>query len=159
MAAAAHNPARINPHLSRRAKLQSGLLPGHLGTHLRRADQAVFAHFQKALQDVELTPGEFGILLLIYENDGLSQTELGNAIGVDRSTVVTLIDRFEHNNVVARHPSPIDRRTHALSLTPAGRQLMQTLIPRIEAHERAIASRLSPAEQLQLIELLSRIAV
>lgn len=159
MAAAAHTSARISPHLSRRAKLQSGLLPGNIGTHLRRGDQAVFAHFQKALQDVELTPGEFGILLLIYENDGLSQTELGNAIGVDRSTVVTLIDRFENNNVVARHPSPIDRRTHALSLTPAGNQLMQLLIPRIEAHERAITQRLSPAEQLQLIELLSRIAV
>lgn len=154
----ANSAARINPHLSRRAKLQGGPLPGLIGTHLRRAEQAVFSHFQKVLQDVGLTPGEFGVLLLILENDGLSQTELGLAIGADRSSVVTLIDRFEHNNIVIRHPSPVDRRTHALSLTSAGSQMMQRLIPRIQAHERTIARLLSPGEQQQLIELLSRIA-
>lgn len=150
--------SHINPQLSRRAKLQNGLLPGLLGTHLRRAEQAVFTHFQKMLMDVNLTPGEFGILLLIHENDGLSQTALGNAIGVDRSTIVTLIDRFEADGTVSRQPSLLDRRTHALTLTDAGVQLVHLLTPRIEAHERYIAGQLSPGEQQQLIELLSRIA-
>ena len=150
--------ARINPQLSRRAKLQSGLLPGLLGTHLRRAELAVFESFQNALADVGLTPSEFGVLLLIYENEGLSQTELGNGIQSDRSSVVTLIDRFENAGLVIRQPSLLDRRTHALSLTAEGHKLMQVLIPRIQAHEQAITSRISPAEQQQLIELLGRIA-
>lgn len=142
----------------RRPRMQGSLMPGLIGSHLRRAERAVFEHFQNSLADLGLTPGEFGILLLIYENEGLSQTELGRAIHADRSSVVALLDRFEHSNLVARRPSLLDRRTHALALTEEGTRLMQDALPRVEAHERAIASRLSPGERMQLLELLARLA-
>lgn len=149
---------RIDSNLNRRAKLQHGLLPGQIGSHLRRAELAVFERFQRIVADCGITPSEFGVLLLIHENEGLSQSELGKAICADRSTVVALIDRFEERGLVVRAPSPFDRRSHALRLTDSGRKVMDTLIPRVHEHERRITARLSPEEQAKLVDLLSRIA-
>lgn len=145
--------------VSRRARLQNGLLPGLIGSHLRRAEQAVYERFQRLVADRGLTPGEFGMLLLIYENEGLSQSDLGKAIRSDRSTMVAIIDRFEERKLVVRTQSPFDRRSHALRLTATGKRMMQELIPLVHEHERNIAKRLSRAEQAQLIELLRKIAV
>ena len=149
---------RIDPNLNRRAKLQHGLLPGQLGSQLRRAELAVFERFQRVVADFGITPSEFGVLLLIHENEGLSQSELGKAICADRSTVVALIDRFEEGHLVVRTPSPFDRRSHALRLTENGRDVMSNLLPRVQEHERRIVARLSTEEQEQLIRLLAKIA-
>jgi len=119
---------------------------------------AVFERFQRIVADFGITPSEFGVMLLIYENSGLSQSDLGKAIRADRSTVVALIDRFEERKLVNRTPSPFDRRSHALRLTEDGQKMMEDLIPRVHEHERAISAKLTRQEQAQLIELLGRIA-
>lgn len=149
---------RIDSSLNRRAKLQNGLLPGLIGSHLRRAELAVFERFQRIVADFGITPSEFGVMLLIHENSGLSQSDLGKAIKADRSTVVALIDRFEERKLATREVSPFDRRSHALRLTAAGQKMMNDLIPLVHEHERVIAAKLTQAEQAQLIELLGRIA-
>lgn len=151
-----HKP--VGAHLSRRAKLQHGLLPGLIGSHLRRAESAVFERFQRIVADQNITPSEFGIMLLIYENEGLSQSDLSKAIRADRSTVVALIDRFEERKLAMRTQSPFDRRSHALRLTEQGKAVMDRLIPRVHQHERDIVNRLNRDEQAQLLDLLSRIA-
>jgi DNA-binding MarR family transcriptional regulator len=149
---------RFDSSLSRRAKLQNGLLPGLIGSHLRRAESAVFERFRRIVADFGITPSEFGVLLLIHENSGLNQSELGKAIRADRSTIVALMNRFEERKLVTRQLSPLDRRSHALQLTSEGEALMQQLIPQVQQHERAIAAKLTRAEQAQLIELLTRLA-
>ena len=118
----------------------------------------MFERFQRIVADQGITPSEFGILLLVYENDGLSQSDLSKAIRADRSTVVALVDRFEERKMLKRTPSPFDRRSHALRLTELGRSVMDRLIPRVHQHEREIVSRLSSEEQSLLLELLGRIA-
>lgn len=149
---------RIDSHLSRRAKLQKGLLPGLLGSHLHRAEQALFGRMQRILAGHGITPSEFGILLLINDNPGFSQSDLGRAINADRSTVVALIDRFESRKLVQRQPSPYDRRSHALRLTEAGQKAMRDLVPQVQKHEQEILSRLTVDEQTQLIDLLNKIS-
>lgn len=140
----------------RRRELDWGLLPGLLGYALRRAQVAVFADFARAVP--ELTPGQFGVLALIERNAGLSQSELGEALGVDRSTVVTTLDRLEARALLARAPSPSDRRAHALELTPKGRALLADAGLRVAAHEARIAQALSDDERRQLMALLARVA-
>ncbi|HET8727086.1 MAG TPA: MarR family transcriptional regulator [Alphaproteobacteria bacterium] len=135
-----------------------GLLPQLLGYNLRRAQVAVFANFQQATGPFDLTPGQFGVLILIRENAGLSQSELGNALGIDRSTMVAVIDRLEARGLVVRAASPKDRRSYALRLSAAGESLVDEMTPRIRAHEAAIAKDLSEAEKATLIDLLSRLA-
>jgi len=118
----------------------------------------VFQNFTEVVGASELTPGQFGVLVVIDANPGLSQTQLGNALGIDRSTVVAVIDRLEERGLVARQPAPNDRRSHALHLSNDGRSTLRRLTERVRAHEREIARHLPTEEQARLIELLRRVA-
>lgn len=140
----------------RRRELDWGLLPGLLGYTLRRAQVAVFADFARAVP--ELTPGQFGVLVLVEQNAGMNQSELGEALGVDRSTVVATLDRLEARGLLARAPSPSDRRAHALELTAAGHALLTYAARRVSAHEARVARGLSAEERAQLMALLARLA-
>jgi DNA-binding MarR family transcriptional regulator len=141
---------------SRRSDLlASGLLPGLLGYRLRLAQQIVFRDFAKSV--AELSPGRVGILLLIDANPGVTQSRLAHAVGLDRSTMVGLVDNLEERRLIERRRGE-DRRTNGLWLTRPGRSLLGRLKKRIELHERRVAARLSLAERVQLIALLEKLA-
>ncbi len=72
--------------------LDRGVLPSLLGYVLRRTQSAVFADFAAtfARAGEALTPGEFGLLVLVERNAGLSQMALARALGIDRSTLVPI---------------------------------------------------------------------
>lgn len=141
-----------------RDRLSHHILPGKLGTRLRKAESAVFDALCRLLRPERLTPGEFGLLLILHENPGLNQSDLAREIELDRSSVVTLIDRFEQRGLLERIASPLDRRTNALFLTASGQTLLDRLIPKVMEQERQVIARLSGQEQAQLLELLARIA-
>jgi DNA-binding MarR family transcriptional regulator len=139
--------------------IDRGLLTGLVGYALRRAQFAVFRDFGRAMaaQPVPLSPGEFGILVLIERNPDLSQTALARAIGVDRSTLVPILDRLEQHGLVARKPAPRDRRRHALALGRRGARLMADYVAAVRRHEKRIQRGLSPREAAQLLRLLDRL--
>ena len=64
----------------RDAEISLGLLSSLLGYNLRRAQVAVFQNFTDMVGAAELTPGQFGVLVVIDANPGLSQTQLGNEL-------------------------------------------------------------------------------
>jgi DNA-binding MarR family transcriptional regulator len=134
-----------------------GLLPELLGYHLRRAQLAVFQDFARAVGVGELTPAQFGALVVIERNPGLSQTGLGQSLGIDRSTLVAVIDRLESRGLVERADAPRDRRSYALHISNAGRALLNALIERVRAHETYIAGDLDAADKAVLIGLLRRV--
>ncbi|HYG84676.1 MAG TPA: MarR family transcriptional regulator [Azospirillum sp.] len=154
--APAERRTRVRP--GRNGKLGLGPLPELVGYNLRKAQVAVFQSFQNAVSPHDITPGQFGVLIMIHENEGLSQSDLGAAVGIDRSTMVAVIDRLESRGLVIRAPSPNDRRSYALKLSPQGEALLGELVPRIKAHDQAMMKDLSKQEQAQLIELLRRVA-
>jgi len=134
-----------------------GLLPDLVGYHLRRAQLAVYQDFAATMDVAELTPGQFGVMALIDANPGLSQTRLGEILGIDRSTVVGVIDKLEGRGLVERAAHPQDRRAHALQLSPPGAKRFRELARRVRSHEARIAKRLSAPERQLLIALLQRI--
>jgi DNA-binding MarR family transcriptional regulator len=135
--------------------LDAGVLPGLLGYRLRLAQRAVFRDFAASV--AELSPGRVGILLLVDANPGVTQGRLAQAVNLDRSTMVGVVDALEERGLIERRRGE-DRRTNGLWLTRTGRSLVGRLIRRIEAHERRVAQRLSPAERDQLIGLLEKLS-
>ena len=133
------------------------LLPDLLGYHLRRAQSAVFQDFAASLDGANVTPGQFGVLALIEANAGLSQTRLAQILGIDRSTLVAVIDKLESQGLVERAARPNDRRSHALKLSRQGQSRFEALARLVQKHETRIARRLSARERETLIELLQRI--
>ncbi len=134
-----------------------GFLPDLLGYHLRRAQSAVFQDFAATMNGANVTPGQFGVLALIEANAGLSQTRLAGILGIDRSTLVAVIDKLERHGLVERAARPNDRRSHALKLSRQGQSRFASLARRVKKHETRIARRLSARDREMLIELLQRI--
>jgi DNA-binding MarR family transcriptional regulator len=152
-------PAKLRaPKLSQKS-LDRGLLPSLLGYVLRRAQSAVFDDFAATFAGAgeALTPGEFGLLVLVDRNAGLSQMALARALGIDRSTLVPILDRLQARGLLMRHRSPTDARTHALALTPAGEKALARFARLVKSHEKRIASHLSVAEIRTLIDLLEKV--
>jgi DNA-binding MarR family transcriptional regulator len=134
-----------------------GLLPELLGYHLRLAQRAIFADFARSMGDLDVSPGLFGLLVIIEANPGLKQTELANAAHLDRSSLVPALDKLEHLGWVARQASEEDRRVKGLWLTDPGAARLRELKQRVASHEKRLARHLTAEERRQLIGLLGRI--
>ncbi len=141
----------------RDAAIDFGLLPGLLGYQVRQAQIAIFRDFTATLADDGMTPTLFGSLVLIEANPGLRQADLARALGLDRSTVVTVIDTLEKRDLVARRRAADDRRSNAVTLTPAGTRLLGRLKPRVADHEARLAAALDADERTALAGMLARI--
>lgn len=137
--------------------LERGVLEELLGYHLRRSQVSVFQDFARAMDGMALTPGQFGVLALIQANPGLSQSALGQAMGVDRSTVVAVIDKLEGRALVQRAAAANDRRSNALRLSAEGMKRFAAALKRVYSHEKQITRRLSAGERTQLLTLLRRV--
>jgi len=138
-------------------EIKLDLLPGLIGYQLRLAQLAVFEDFAADLKDFDVTPGRFGVLVLISANPGMTQSLLASATQLDRSTMVAVIDQLEARGLVERRASPTDRRSNALVLTEEGEKLLKQLKRRIKQHEARIAAAMTPTETATLVELLTRI--
>jgi DNA-binding MarR family transcriptional regulator len=136
--------------------LDPGPLPGLLGYQLRLAQLAVFRDFERAAGGLGVSPGRFGVLALVEANPGVSQSRLAQAVGLDRSTMVAVLDRLEDRRLVERRAGP-DRRTNGLWLTPEGKRLVARLKRRVTEHEVRITARLTAAERETLFALLGRL--
>ena len=146
---------RANPTRAIRKSVSMGLLPGLIGYQLRLAQRAIFADFVETVDGAEISPGLFGILVIIDSNPGLTQQALANAAHLDRSTVVTVLDKLEDRRLVQRHAA--DRRSNGLFLTGDGISLLHQLKRKVARHERRVVQNLSTRERDQLVALLQRI--
>lgn len=127
-----------------------------IGFQLRRAQQKLFQHFMLSMSDLEVTPGQAGVLMLLQNNPGISQAALARAIGVERATLGETIDFLENKGWVERHKSEHDKRSYALDLTAKGRSFVKKLLPAIHKHEKEICGNLSKSEYGQLQLLLTK---
>ncbi len=135
--------------------MKPGILPSLLGYRLRRAQLAVFRDFASSIP--ELSPGRVGILLLLEANPGVTQGRLAQAVSLERSTMVGVVDSLESRGLIERRRGA-DRRTNGLWLTDPGREMVARLKRRIQLHERRVAARLSDQERAQLLALLEKLS-
>ena len=134
-----------------------GILPGLLGYQLRLAQRAIFDDFADAMGELEVSPGLFGMLVIIEANPGLKQSELAHAAQLDRSSLVPALDKLEARRLVERRASSEDRRVNGLWLTSEGSALLRQLKQRVARHEQRLARGLTTAERETLVALLQRI--
>jgi DNA-binding MarR family transcriptional regulator len=152
---AAADVAASDPGASPEATL--GVLPDLVGYHVRLAQMAVFADFERSLADLALSPGVFGLLVIVDANPGLRQQQLADAARIDRSTLVPALDRLEARGLVERRADPLDRRSNGLFLTADGRSLLAQAKRAVRRHEARLAAGFSDAERDTLVDLLTRV--
>ena len=127
--------------------------PGALLTIAARTGQELA---RRRLTPLGLTVQMCGVMNLLAEGP-ISQQGLGEQLGIDRTTVVELIDDLEKQGVVERLRNPADRRSYALHLTTRGRSVQKRAARAFDAAAEEVFSPLQAAEQKALAGMLKRI--
>ena len=131
-----------------------GALKGHLGYFLRRAQVWIFQDFIRTLASVDIRPAQYSVLTVIGANPGLSQADVAELLGIERARLVRLLDRLERRGLTQRLPSPVDRRSHSLKLSAAGRTMLKRAEALAAIHEAHLRERLGPAHHKMMMEVL-----
>jgi DNA-binding MarR family transcriptional regulator len=134
-----------------------GKMHGYLGYLLRRAQMLAYADFIAELAELNLSPGQFGVLTVIDTNPGLRQSEISAALGIQKTNFVAVLNEFERRGLAVRRPATGDRRSYALHLTTAGKALLRRARAAQARHEARLVEPLAERERAQLLGLLAKL--
>ena len=104
-----------------------------------------------------LTPRMWGAMNTLDHEGDVSQQQLGRAIGMDPSSMVSTIDELEAKGWVQRRPHPTDRRAYALHITDAGRETLTRARRLAGGAQNELLAPLDDIERAQLHDLLLRL--
>jgi DNA-binding MarR family transcriptional regulator len=114
--------------------------------------------FGERLATVGLTPRLWGAMNMLDHEGDVSQQQLGRAIGMDPSSMVSTIDELEAKGWVERRRHPTDRRAYALHITDAGRETLTRARRLAGGAQNELLAPLDDTERAQLHDLLLRLA-
>ena len=135
-----------------------GPMTDELGFHLRRAQVAAFKKFAQTVTVAEgITPGLYGMLQVIANNAGLTQSALAEVMEVDRSSIVKVVNALEEKGLIKRDASPTDRRSYHLRMTAEGKLTLRRIEDAVARQDRDFSADLSDDARLLLITLLKRL--
>ncbi|SPM29733.1 MarR family winged helix-turn-helix transcriptional regulator [Mycobacterium terramassiliense] len=126
-------------------------LLAQLGSHIS-------SDFQRRLAPIGADPRTYAVLVALASDDGQSQRQLSERLGIHRNAMVTVIDNLEQRGLAKRLPHPEDRRAVAVTLTAKARRLLPALHEQGRSIEDQITAPLSPKERATLRRLLQRVA-
>jgi DNA-binding MarR family transcriptional regulator len=132
-------------------------LSERLGFLLGRAHLAHRAVAQRAMASVGLGVKAFGALAVLADEGPLSQQRLGERQGVDRTTMVAVIDELQRRDLVERHRDPDDRRAYSLAVTATGRRVLRQASDAETRAEDEFLAPLAADERRHLKQLLERL--
>ena len=127
---------------------------------LSRVAREIEARLEPVYRDHGLEPGWHDILATLRRHGApfrLRPTDLTNASMLTSSGTTKRLDKLEDAGLIARSPDPADRRGTIITLTAAGRELIDALTPAHLDNERNILGALSAAEQARLADLLRKL--
>jgi DNA-binding MarR family transcriptional regulator len=87
---------------------------------LHRAAQRMRSAVGEQAEHHGMTLRDHIVLSALHKTPGLTQIELGKALGIDKSTLMTQLDRLEQAGHIERHSAPGDRRARIPHITAAG---------------------------------------
>jgi len=153
---AARRAPKPRTERERDARVELGCLPRLLGFNLRRAHLCSWRQYVAVIGENNIRPGLFSLLVLVGSNPGIAQIELGTHLGIDKASIVALLDRLEKDGMLDRRRSTRDRRRQGIYLTEQGAGALEKLITQVRTLERQMASRFTRSEFEQFIGFLQR---
>lgn len=115
------------------------------------------AALQARIKPLGLSTGVFPVMVQLWEDDGLTQTELVRRIGVEQATMANTLARMQRDGLIARRRSKADGRVQEIRLTDRGKSLRGPAIDAALAVNDTALSSLSPEEREQFLGLMGKI--
>ncbi|MCW8330956.1 MarR family transcriptional regulator [Photobacterium sp. SDRW27] len=112
--------------------------------------------FEAELKKQGLTIALWPTLMCLWEEEGVTQSDISKKSKVENSTTTRTLDKLEKLELVERQPDPNSRRSFRIYLTDEGRALKERLLPIPVAVNKELLSSLEPDEQKEMIRLLQK---
>ena len=87
---------------------------------LKHATAKLMAMTDAALEPFGIDSKDFGALRVLAHREPASQLQVAQTLGIDRTTMVAVLDALERKGIVLRRPDPTDRRRNVVELTEQG---------------------------------------
>ena len=124
---------------------------------LHRAGQFADDLFVKENRNTDMTPRQYAVLACVARNENLSQADIVNKTGIDRSTLADIVRRLAGQGVLERKRTREDARRYAVKLTEKGLELFKSAEPAAATTDEHILSALLPEQRRAFLEALSQI--
>jgi DNA-binding MarR family transcriptional regulator len=128
------------------------------GYLMKRAFNLVQSDLARVLEPFGLRMLSFSTLMVVIDNPDITQTQLAQALSVERSNIVVVLDVLEEAGLLNRNPVPRNRRAYALRATLAGQRLADKASKAVAEHEARLFGWLSPREHAILRGALTGLA-
>jgi DNA-binding MarR family transcriptional regulator len=128
--------------------------PIHL---LHRAGQCAADIFQGEMAEGDLTPRQYAVLVSVSQNEGLSQTQLVERTGVDRSTLADIVRRMLKKGLLQRRRTKDDARAYSVKLTEEGWRVLKAADPLAKRVDDKILAALPGQQRERFVQDLHMI--
>lgn len=128
-----------------------------VGYNLKRAYMTVRDDFVVTLEKFDLRVTTFSALVLIVDRPDMTQSQLAEALSIERSGVVLIVDELENRELINRNKVEGDRRTYALRATLSGIRFCEKVTAAAQAHEERVLKNLNKKQRTALVEILNLI--
>ena len=126
--------------------------------YLGKAYQRVAQSAKQRLAPYGVTPVQYALLKVLWEQDNQSGAELGQRLVLDSATMTGLLDRLEDAGLIKRQADATDRRMNRIVLTARGRDLQAPLDREMDQMNQDFLGGFSPEDTQRLRSILTALA-
>jgi len=125
--------------------------------HTQRAARAMARRYDEAFRSVELTNGQFSLLVAVNRETPATLGQVSAVLGMDRTTITANLKPLERRGLVTVNVNPADRRSRLVTLTAKGRRVLAKAIPLWKQTQSEVERLVrSDALRAELLAILDR---
>jgi DNA-binding MarR family transcriptional regulator len=113
---------------------------------------------RETLHPLGVHPRHFGVLTLVANRPGCTQQQLSDMTGIDRSSMVAVLDELEQRGLAERRPDPDDRRKRSIHVTAKGERMREQCEAAGLRLQDELLEVLTSAERAEFVRLLRKVA-
>ena len=132
-------------------------LSGSVSYRIRLLQIASYKSFEQKLTGFGAAPRYFGVLKLVEANPGITQARLAEAIYLDRSSLVPIVETLGKEGWIERRTTPRDKRVRRVFLTESGAVRLALLEHEVAQHESQLTAGLTKRQKETLLTLLAKL--
>jgi DNA-binding MarR family transcriptional regulator len=117
-----------------------------------------YVRYEAAVAKVGLSVNGLKVLIVLHDEGSTTQTQLVQLMGIDKSTMVSIVDELEDSGFVERRRAKDDRRTVPIHVTAEGEIAADKAAKITDNSNSAVFAGFTAAERSEFTEYLARIA-
>jgi MarR family transcriptional regulator, organic hydroperoxide resistance regulator len=131
-------------------------LNDHIGIEIRKLHLIISNYAKKQLVPFNLATEQSLILLMLWEQDGISPNEFVSQLNKDKASIARMIASLEGKGYIKKVDDPTDKRTFKVHLTVEGRQLESLVVPALQRTHKNVTAGITENELIELRRIFAK---